>query len=79
MSGHTRLFDAVVFDNVTPNKMAVERSVYCKGALAWNELPPGVRNMQTYDFFITHQKNEVLIMTKTLPVTLFMTIDCFYL
>ena len=28
MSGRTRLFDAVVFDNVTPHKTAVERSVY---------------------------------------------------
>ena len=60
---------AVVFDNVTPHKTAVERSVYCKGAQAWNELPSGVRNIQTYDLFKTYQKHEVLKMTKTLPVT----------
>ena len=64
MSGRTRLFDAVVFDNVTPHKTAVERSVYCKGAQAWNELPSGVHNIQTYDLFKTYQKHEVLKMTK---------------
>ena len=70
MSGHARLFDAVVFDNVTPHKTAVERSVYCKEAQAWNELPSGVRNIQTYDLFKTYQKHEALkmFMTKTLPV-----------
>ena len=29
MSGRTRLFDAVVFDNITPLKTAVDRSAYC--------------------------------------------------
>ena len=42
MSGRIRLFDAVVFDNVTPHKTAVERRVYCKGAHAWNKLPAEV-------------------------------------
>ena len=64
MSGQTRIFDAVVFDNVTQHKTAVERSVYCKGAQALNELPSGVRNIHTYDLFKTYQKHEVLKMTK---------------
>ena len=69
MSGRTRLFDAVVFDNVTPHKTAVERSVYCKGAHAWNKLPAGVRNLQTYDMFKNYQKHELLKITKALPLT----------
>ena len=58
-----------VNDNVTPLKTAVERSVHCKGAHAWNELPSGVCNIQTYDLFKTYQITEVLKMTKTIPVT----------
>ena len=69
MSGRTRLFDAVVFDNVTPHKTAVERSVYCKGAHAWNKLPAGVQNLQTYDMFKNYQKHELLKITKALPLT----------
>ena len=56
MSGRMRLFDAVVFDNVTPHKTAVEISVYYKGAHAWNMLPAGVRNVQTCDMFKIYQK-----------------------
>ena len=69
MSGRTRLFDAVVFDNVTPHKTAVERSVYCKGSHAWNKLPAGVQNVQTYDMFKNYQKHELLKITKALPLT----------
>ena len=63
MSGITRLFDAVVFDNVTPHKTALERNVYCTGAHEWNKLPAVVRNVQTYDMFKNYQKHELLKIT----------------
>ena len=57
---NTRLFEAVIVNEVRANKKAVERSVYCKGARAWNALPASIRNIQTYDAFKANRRTWLL-------------------
>ena len=57
---NTRLFEAVIVNDVRANKKAVERSVYCKGARAWNALPASIRNIQTYDAFKANRRAWLL-------------------
>ena len=56
---YTRLLDAPVLDTIRVVRTAADRSIYVKGALAWNQLPAGVRNMQSYAAFKFYQKRMV--------------------
>ena len=67
--GKTRLFDAEVLNEARIIRTSVERSVYCKGARAWNSLPPTERNLPCHKAFKHHQKDNVKEITKTLPVS----------
>ena len=58
-SGRTQLFDAVVRDTEHQVKTTVQRSVYVKGALAWNSLPAGIRNRMPIMNFKSHKKHEL--------------------
>ena len=49
--GKMRLFDAVVLNEARIICTSVERSVYCKGARAWNSLPPTEKNLPCHEAF----------------------------
>ena len=57
--GKTRRFDAMVLNEARIICTSVERIVYCKGARAWNSLPPTERNLQCHELFNHHQKRNV--------------------
>ena len=65
--GKTRLFDAIVLNEAKIKRTSAERSVYCKGARAWNSLPPTERNLPCHELFKHHQKRNVKEITKNLP------------
>ena len=65
----TRLFDAIVLNEARITRTSVERSGYCKGARAWDSLPPTERNLPCHELFKHHQKRNVKEMTKNLPVS----------
>ena len=66
-SGRTRLFDAVVMNEPKVSAQTA-RSVYVKGAKAWNKLPSGIRNVQTRTQFKQYQKHEMTKKTLNLPI-----------
>ena len=68
-SMRTRLFDAVVVQNVKNVKKPVERSVYCAGATAWNSLPAAERNLPSYESIRLFQKRKVLAELMKMTVT----------
>ena len=67
--GKTRLFDAVKLNEARIIHTSVERSVYCKGARAWNSLTPTERNLPCHEAFKHHQKRNVIEITKILLVS----------
>ena len=67
-SGRTRLFDAVVMNDEPKVSAQTARSVYVKGAKAWNKIPSGIRNFQTLTQFKHYQKHEMTKKTLNLPI-----------
>ena len=67
--GKTRLFDAIVLNKSRIIRTSVERSVYCKGARAWNSQPPTERNVPCHGAYKHHQKRNVKEITENLPVS----------
>ena len=67
--GKTILFYAVVQNEARIIRTSVERSVYCKGARAWNSLPPTERNLPCHEAFKHHQKCNVKEITKNITVS----------
>ena len=57
----TRAHDAPLFNIAIPRCEAYKRSVGYFGAVSWNELPPLVRNTNTYQKFKQLQKREMLL------------------
>ena len=53
---NTRLFEGAVLNTVVAKRKAAERSIYIKGAAAWNALPASIRNLPSYQIFKYHQK-----------------------
>ena len=66
-----RLFDAIVLNEARILRTSVERSVYCKGARAWNSLPPTERNLPCQKAFKHHQRRNVKEITKNLLADLY--------
>ena len=64
---NTRLFDAPVLNVVKTNKSAGDRSVFVKGAQAWNVLPAGVRNLPSHHTFQEYQKKMVINKIRAQP------------
>ena len=56
-SRNTRLFEGAVLNTVVAKRKAAERSIYIKGAAAWNALPASIRNLPSYQIFKYHQKS----------------------
>ena len=54
---NTRLFEGAVLNTVVAKRKAAERSIYIKGAAAWNALPASIRNLPSYQIFKYHQKS----------------------
>ena len=54
--GKKRLFDAIVLNEANIIHTSVERSVYCKGARAWNSQPWTDNNRPRHEAFKHHQK-----------------------
>ena len=63
------IFDAIVLNEARIIRTSVQRTVYCKGARAWNSLPPAERNLPCHEGFKHHQKRNVKEITKNLPVS----------
>ena len=57
----TRAHDAPLFAVTVPRCEAFKRSVGYSGAIRWNELPPRIRNRNTYKQFKLSQKKAMLI------------------
>ena len=57
----TRAHDAPLFAVTVPRCEAFKRSVGYSGANRWNELPPKIRNTNTYKEFKLLQKKAMLI------------------
>ena len=56
----TRAHDAPLFDTAIPRCEAFKRSVGYHGTVAWNNLPPDIRNISPYPHFKALQKREML-------------------
>ena len=56
----TRQYDAPVLKEVASRSKEGDRSVFQKGAKAWNILPAEVRKLPSYKSFKRHQKNWLL-------------------
>ena len=56
----TRAHDAPLFNLKIPRCEAFKRSIGYAGALEWNNLPPQIRNTDSYKAFKYGQKNEML-------------------
>ena len=57
----TRAHDAPLFEIIIPRCEAFKRSVGYAGGTKWNELPPGLRNTNTFQEFKTIQKKKMLL------------------
>ena len=57
---YTRLHDAPAFVTFKPNSEKYKTNVYYKGAVAWNNLPSNIRNIETYEKFKNSQKMRAL-------------------
>ena len=56
--------DFLMLNEVSIIRTSVERSVYCKGARAWNSLQPTERNLPCLEAFKHHQKCNAKEITK---------------
>ena len=57
---YTRAHDVILFKTIKPNNEKYKRNVYYNGAILWNNLPVGERNVEVYDKFKTVQKQKIL-------------------
>ena len=56
----TRLHDASMFLTKVPNLEAYKRAVEFAGAVAWNNLPPDIRRIESAAIFKNKQKDTLL-------------------
>ena len=54
---YTRNYMAPIFVTEQPKCEAYRRSIIYKGSVEWNNLPPEIRNIPTYDAFKYVQKH----------------------
>ena len=63
----TRAHDAPLFNVKTPRCEAFKRSIGYFGAVAWNELSPETRNIDTFALFKHSQKQKAIQPLKAIP------------